>query len=412
MKFFYNITVFLADLLLKAIALFDPKIKLFVEGRRETFARLSEAIRKEDRVIWFHCASLGEFEQGRPIIEAAKTQFKDHKILLTFFSPSGYEVRKNYAFADLIVYLPMDKKSEAKKFVAMAHPCLAVFIKYEFWPNILNELKNEQIPVILVSGIFRQDQAFFKFYGGWMRSTLHSFSHLFVQNENSKALLREIDFKNVTVSGDTRFDRVFAISQQDNSLDFIEAFAGDQYTLVAGSTWPGDEELLVKYINDSSGTDDRYIIAPHNINEKAIRELKDSIKKKTVLYSEKEPTANARVFIVDTIGILNKIYSYADVAYIGGGFGKSGIHNLLEPAAFGCPLIIGPNYQKFQEAVDLVDNRACEVIADQNKLNHCLDRLRSDETLRLKKGSTAKNYVQENTGATKIIMDYMKHIIK
>lgn len=412
MKFFYNITVFLADLLLKAIALFNPKIKLFVEGRRETFVRLSEAIRKEDRVIWFHCASLGEFEQGRPIIEAAKKQFKDHKILLTFFSPSGYEVRKNYAFADLIVYLPMDKKSEAKKFVAMVHPSLAVFVKYEFWPNILNELKNGQFPVILVSGIFRQDQAFFKFYGGWMRSTLHSFSHFFVQNEGSKALLQEIDFKNVTVSGDTRFDRVFDISQQDNSLDFIEAFVGDQYTLVAGSTWPGDEELLVKYINDDPGTDERYIIAPHNINERAIRELKDSIKKKTVLYSEKEPTENARVFIVDTIGILNKIYSYGDVAYVGGGFGKSGIHNLLEPAAFGCPLIIGPNYQKFREAVDLVDNRACEVIADQNELTHCLDKLRSDESLRLKKGRNAKSYVQENTGATKIIMDYMKHILK
>jgi len=412
MKFFYNITVFLADLLLKAIALFNPKIKLFVEGRRETFARLNEAIGREDRVIWFHCASLGEFEQGRPIIEAAKTQFKDHKILLTFFSPSGYEVRKNYAFADLIVYLPLDKKSEVKKFVAMAHPSLAVFIKYEFWPNILNELKNEQIPVILVSGIFRQAQAFFKFYGGWMRSTLHSFIHFFVQNENSKALLQEIDFKNVTVSGDTRFDRVFAISQQNNSLDFIEAFVRNQYTLVAGSTWPGDEELLVKYINDDFGTDERYIIAPHNINEKAIRELKDSIKKKTVLYSDKEPTANARVFIVDTIGILNKIYSYGDVAYVGGGFGKSGIHNVLEPAAFGCPLIIGPNYQKFREAVDLVDNGACEVITDQHTLKQCLDKLRSDETLRSKKGRTAKSYVQENTGATKIIIDYMKHILK
>ena len=362
MKFFYNITVFLADLLLMAVALFNPKLKLFVEGRRETFVRLKEAIRKEDRVIWFHCASLGEFEQGRPIIEAARKQFKDHKVLLTFFSPSGYEVRKNYFFADLIIYLPMDKKSEAKKFVAMAHPCLAVFIKYEFWPNILDELKNGQIPVILVSGIFRQDQSFFKFYGGWMRRTLHSFSDFFVQNESSKALLQEIDFKNVTVSGDTRFDRVFAISQQDNKLDFIEAFVGNQYTLVAGSTWPADEILLVKYINDHAGPDEKYIIAPHNIDEKDIRELKDSIKKKTVLYSEKEPSANARVFIVDTIGILNKIYSYADVAYVGGGFGKSGIHNVLEPAAFGCPLIIGPNYKKFQEAQDLVENRACEVI--------------------------------------------------
>ncbi len=412
MNFFYNITVFLADLLLRAIALFDPKFKLFVEGRKEIFGRLREVIRKEDRVIWFHCASLGEFEQGRPIIEAAKTQFSGYKILLTFFSPSGYEVRKNYAFADLIVYLPMDKKSEVKKFVAMAHPSLAVFIKYEFWPNMLHALRLNQIPVILVSGIFRQDQTFFKFYGGWMRSTLHSFSHFFVQNESSKALLNQIEIKNVTVSGDTRFDRVLAISQQDNNLGFIETFVGNQYTLVAGSTWPADEELLVKYINDSPGTDEKYIIAPHNINEKAIRELKDSIKKKTVLYSEKEPSENARVFIVDTIGILNKIYSYANVAYVGGGFGKSGIHNILEPAAFGCPLIIGPNYQKFQEAVDLVEIQACQVIVDQITLKYWLDKLRSDKPIRMTKGSMAKNYVSENTGATKIILDYMKYILK
>lgn len=412
MNFFYNITVSLADLLLKVIAFFNPKIRLFVEGRKETFAKLRESIKKDDRVIWFHCASLGEFEQGRPIIEAAKTQFTDHKILLTFFSPSGYEVRKNYAFADVIVYLPMDRKSEAKKFVAMAHPSLAVFIKYEFWPNMLNALQVSQTPAILVSGIFRADQAFFKFYGGWMRSSLNSFSQFFVQNENSKALLAQIDITNVTVSGDTRFDRVFAITQQDNHLDFIQNFVGDKYTLVAGSTWSRDEELLVSYINDNPGTDEKYIIAPHNINEKAIKELKDSIKKKTILFSEKNRSENARVFIIDTIGILTKIYSYADVAYVGGGFMKSGIHNVLEPAAFGCPLVIGPNYQKFQEAVDLVNEQACESVIDQTTLKQCLDKLRSDETLRIKKGKIARNYVLENTGATKIILDYMKGILK
>ena len=412
MNFFYNITVSLADLLLKAVALFDPKIKLFVEGRKQTFARLRESIKKEDKVIWFHCASLGEFEQGRPIIEGAKKQFKDHKILLTFFSPSGYEVRKNYTLADLIVYLPLDTKNNAKMFVAMAHPSLAVFIKYEFWPNMLNALKVSQTPAILVSGIFRADQAFFKFYGGWMRSSLKSFSHLFVQNENSKALLNQIEIKNVTVSGDTRFDRVFAIAQQDNQLDFIQNFVGDNYTLVAGSTWPRDEELLVSYINDNPGTDEKYIIAPHNINDKAIQELKSSIKKKTILFSERDGSEDARVFIVDTIGILTKIYSYANVAYVGGGFGKSGIHNVLEPAAFGCPLIIGPNFQKFQEAIDLVDNQACQVIIDQTTLNHYLDKLRSDENIRLKKGNAAKNYVLENTGATKIILDCMRDILK
>ncbi|MDZ7612394.1 MAG: glycosyltransferase N-terminal domain-containing protein [Flavobacteriaceae bacterium] len=366
MNFFYNITVFLADLLLKVIAFFNPKIKLFVEGRKETFVKLREAFRKEDRVIWFHCASLGEFEQGRPIIEATKTQFTDHKILLTFFSPSGYEVRKDYAFADLIVYLPMDTKSEAKKFVDLAHPSLAVFIKYEFWPNMLNALQGSQTPVILVSGIFRPDQAFFKFYGGWMRSSLKSFDHFFVQNENSKVLLNQIDIKNVTVSGDTRFDRVFAIAQQDNHLDFIQRFVGDKYTLVAGSTWPRDEELLVSYINESLEPDDKFIIAPHNINEKAIQELKNSVKKETILFSEKDRSENAQVFIIDTIGILTKIYSYADLAYVGGGFGKSGIHNVLEPAVFGCPLVIGPNYQKFQEAADLVNEQACESVIDQS----------------------------------------------
>jgi len=276
----------------------------------------------------------------------------------------------------------------------------------------LNALEVSQTPAILVSGIFRADQAFFKFYGGWMRSSLKSFSHFFVQNENSKALLNQIEIKNVTVSGDTRFDRVFAIAQQDNQLDFIQNFVGDNYTLVAGSTWPRDEELLVSYINDNPGTDEKYIIAPHNINDKAIQELKSSIKKKTILFSERDGSEDARVFIVDTIGILTKIYSYANVAYVGGGFGKSGIHNVLEPAAFGCPLIIGPNFQKFQEAVDLVDNQACQAIIDQTTLNHYLDKLRSDEIMRLKKGNAARNYVLENTGATKIILNCMKDTLK
>lgn len=406
MNLFYNIAVYTVGFVLKIVAIFNKKIALFLNGRKQTFHLLNAKIAKDDSVIWFHCASLGEFEQGRPLIEKIKTDFPHYKILLTFFSPSGYEVRKDYAFADVITYLPLDTKRNAKKFVKMVHPEMAIFVKYEFWPNFLRVLKKKNIDTILVSGIFREKQAFFQFYGAWMRKSLKTFSHFFVQNENSKKLLQKIEFQNVTISGDTRFDRVYEITKQDNHLQFIQDFVQKKYTLVAGSTWSKDEELLVNYINNYASVNEKFIIAPHIINEKTIQGLQQSLLKKTILFSDKVKDNSAQVLIINTIGILTKIYSYADVAYIGGGFGV-GIHNILEPASFGIPLIIGPNYHKFQEAVDLVRLKGCKVVENKEDLIAELTTLYKDENYRLRKGKTTKFYIEKNIGASQIIINFI-----
>ena len=296
------------------------------------------SIKNADQTLWIHCASLGEFEQGRPIIEALHKNMKNYKIILTFYSPSGYEVQKNYQYADVITYLPIDSVSNAKKFLEICHPSMAIFVKYEFWPNMLKELKTQAIPTILVSGIFRKDQIFFKSYGGWMKNALSAFSHFFVQNETSESLLKSIDFTNVTVSGDTRFDRVASILDQDNSLDFLTAFTEGKTVMVSGSTWPVDEKYLTEFINQKEHENVCFIIAPHNIHKKEILKLQNGINKKTVLFSEGIPDQETKVFIVDTVGLLTKIYSYADFAYVGGGFEKEGVHNVLEPAVFGIPI--------------------------------------------------------------------------
>lgn len=410
MYFIYDTLILITSFLLKIVALFNKKINLFVEGRKETFSKLEKEIKLNDDVIWVHCASLGEFEQGRPIIEKLRVENPNSKIVLTFFSPSGYEVRKNYDVADVVCYLPLDSKSNAKRFLKMVHPKLAIFVKYEFWPNFLKELKTNNVETLLVSGIFRKKQAFFKWYGGWMRNSLKAFSHFFVQDQNSKNLLESIHFKNVTLSGDTRFDRVFEITQQDNQLNFIAEFKNDSYTLVAGSTWKEDEDLLVDYINNHALDKEKFIIAPHNINQKAIEELKKSISKNTVLFSEKsnKDLKNYQVFIVDTVGILTKIYSYASIAYVGGGYTKSGIHNVLEPATFGVPIVIGPNYYKFKEAIELVENEACFVVDNSQKLCVLLNEFFAENKKREHAGNNALNYVLNNKGATSKILNYLK----
>ncbi len=412
MYFIYNCIIIITRFFLRVIALFNKKIKLFVDGRKNTFQKLEENISKSDKTIWIHCASLGEFEQGRPIIEKIKAKYNSHKIVLTFFSPSGYEVQKNYKEADLICYLPLDTKSNARKFIELVHPDMAIFVKYEFWPNILNELKSKKIETILVSGIFRKAQIFFKPIGFWMRKSLKTFSHFFVQDVNSEKLLASIGIQQVTVSGDTRFDRVSEITKQDNSLNFIEEFKQNQLTFVAGSTWKEDEELIVDYINDKASTNEKFIIAPHNINPKEINELQNSINKKTVLFSEKEHRnlKDAQVFIIDTIGILTKIYSYADIAYVGGGF-ETGLHNVLEPATFGVPIIIGPKYDKFKEAVDLVNQGGCFVVYTKEEFNSQLKELFTDADDRTKKGKITKKFISQNTGAAKIILDYISKTV-
>ena len=389
------------------MANFNKKIKLFVDGRKETFSKISEL--KNQKTIWFHVASLGEFEQARPIIEELKNTHSNYKILVTFFSPSGYEVRKNYKLADVICYLPLDSKKNAKQFIETVNPKLAIFVKYEFWPNFLNELKHKEILTILVSGILREKQLFFKSYGGFMRNSLHAFHHFFVQNEASKELLASINFNNVTVAGDTRFDRVSKILEQDNSLDFITQFKDNKYTVVAGSTWPEDEALLINYINNNALENEKFIIAPHNINNEAIVQLKKAFTKKTVLYSDKEhkKLGNYQVLIIDTIGILTKVYASANLAYVGGGL-KTGLHNILEPATFGIPVIIGDKFSKFKEAVDLVKIGGCISIQNQKEFTENLLQLRDDKNYRTLTGTINKKYIEDNLGATKQIMNYLK----
>ncbi|SDS44764.1 3-deoxy-D-manno-octulosonic-acid transferase [Polaribacter sp. KT25b] len=394
-------------MLLSILAFFSKKLKLFVDGRKETFSKISAL--KNEETIWIHAASLGEFEQARPIIEELKKDYKQYKILVTFFSPSGYEIRKNYNLADVVCYMPLDSRTNARKFIETVNPKFAIFIKYEFWPNFLNELKKKEIPTILVSGILRKNQIFFKFYGGFMRKSLQAFNHFFVQNQISKELLNSISFNNVTIAGDTRFDRVSKILEQDNSLDFINQFKDHKYTVVAGSTWQEGEELLVNYINNNASEDEKFIIAPHNIKQEAILELQKSINKKTVLFSDKSDKnlSEYQVFIIDTIGILTKIYAAADIAYVGGGL-NTGLHNILEPATFGIPVIIGNKYDKFKEALDLVKIGGCISIKNQEEFTNNLIHLKKDGNFRKLTGVINKRYIKDNLGATKLVMNYLK----
>jgi 3-deoxy-D-manno-octulosonic-acid transferase len=405
MLFLYNLVVSLAAFFLKIVALFSPKIKLFVQGRKNVFAVLVQKINPSDRTIWFHAASLGEFEQGLPVIERIKKKYPSHKIIVTFFSPSGYEVRKNNTVADVTVYLPLDTKNNAKKFITLVHPEMVFFIKYEFWLNYLQQLKKLKTPTYLISGIFRDNQMFFKWYGGFYRKALKSFTYFFVQNESSKEKIEGIGFKNVTVSGDTRFDRVAAILERDNQVDFIAAFKNNAPIIIIGSSWPKDEALIIDYINQAP-PNVKFIIAPHNIKLEQISDIKGRINKSTVLFSEKENKnlAEYTVFVIDTIGLLTKIYSYGTIAYVGGGFGNPGIHNILEPATFGIPIVIGSNYSNFAEAVQLVALEGCMVITNKDELKDIFDRLLTDKSFLTEKGEICKYYIQDHKGATECIL--------
>jgi len=402
MNFLYQIGIQLAALLLPITALFSSKMKLFIEGRRKTFSLLKEKITPEHQWIWIHVASLGEYEQGLPLMEQFKQQHPQYKIVLTFFSPSGFEIRKNNKIADITLYLPLDTRRNAKKFLNLVNPEMAFFVKYEFWPNYLNELGIRKIPTYLVSGIFRPDQLFFQSYGGFYRKSLRSFTRFFVQNTDSSHLLQSIGFTNVTVNGDTRFDRVAQIVERAQPLHFIEQFKNETFTVVIGSSWIDDEEVYLSILNKSRNT--KWIIAPHNIKKEEIARLQNKIKRKTVLFTryEEEDIAGADVFIIDTIGILTSIYAYADVAYVGGGF-KTGLHNILEPATYGVPVIIGPEYEKFQEAKDLVALGSCLVIHDGEELSEVLIQL-ENAVFRKELGSRNSAFVLQNKNATQVIM--------
>ena len=407
MKFLYQLGINLAAFLLPVSRFFSPKMKLFVDGRKQSFAVLENKIDKNQEFIWFHVASLGEYEQGLPVMEEIKAKYPGYKLLLTFFSPSGFEIRKNNKIADITIYLPLDTKQNVKRFLDIVQPKMVFFIKYEFWPNYLFELKNRNIPTYLISGIFRKNQLFFKWYGGFYRKALQSFDHFFVQNNVSAQLLKSINFNNSTVNGDTRFDRVAQIVERVQPLDFIAEFKNNTTTIVIGSSWIDDENVYLPYLNNSK--DIKFIIAPHNIKEEEITRLISKIDKKTVRFSnyKNEDLKDANVFIIDTIGILTQIYAYADIAYVGGAF-KTGLHNILEPATYGTPVVIGPKYSKFQEAKDLVALGSCLVVNNTEELSTIFNRLINDVNFRNELGTKNREFILKNKNATKVIMDFIE----
>ena len=410
LNFIYNILIHVADIALKAIAPFNAKIKSGVIGRKNTFKILNSQLRKNDKTLWFHCASLGEYEQGLPVFKKLRTHYPNHKIVLSFFSPSGYEIRKNAPIADIVVYLPMDTNQNAKAFLDIVNPELTIFVKYDIWPNFLNEVSRRKLRAILISAAFRKNQSYFKFYGRNLRRALFAFEHIFTQNESSKTLLESINYNAVSVSGDTRFDRVSSQLELDNTLDFIETFKDNKLCIVAGSTWPEGEKMLSNYINLKSSEAIKFIIAPHNIKDTQINQLKQSLKVDTVLFSEKD-TSNlktANVFIVNTIGILTKIYNYADIAYIGGAMGTTGLHNTLEPAVFGIPIIIGKNHKNFPEAQALIDLKGLFSVQSQQEFNTILDKLVENTSFRKQSGENNALYIKKNKGAVIQIIDYLR----
>lgn len=406
----YSFLIYISDFILKGIAYFNKKIRLGVDGRKTSFSKLQKALSNNSKTLWFHCASLGEYEQGLPVFKALRTQYNSHTIVLTFFSPSGYEIRKNTPIADIVIYLPLDTPKNAKRFLDLVKPELTVFVKYDIWPNYLLELKERRLRAILISAVFRTSQPYFKFYGSKLRKALTAFEHIFVQEPNSKALIESLGFENVSISGDTRFDRVYSQLSIDNNLGFVETFKNNKTCIVIGSSWPEDESLWIKFINSNISTDIKYIIAPHNIKPNQIETLVSKLKAKTVLFSKKEgkQLSNFDVMIIDTIGLLSKIYSYGDIAYVGGAMGNTGLHNILEPAVFGIPIIIGKNHKHFPEAQTMINHGGVTSIFDFNSLKQETNKLLKNKELRLKKGMLNQTFIKKNTGAVIQIMNYLR----
>ena len=392
MNSLYNISIQLYVIAIRFAALFNAKAKLWVNGRKNIFQKIEEVTKGEQNIVWFHCASLGEFEQGKPIIEGYKQKYPSHKILLTFFSPSGFEIRKNTPLADFVSYLPADTKSNAKKFISIVKPIKVIFIKYEFWFNYMAELKKQNISFYSVSAIFRAEQAFFKYK--WWAEQLKNVTHFFVQDKNSAELLKSVGFKNTTISGDSRFDSVLSTTQNPKSFPLIKQFCKTKPTIIYGSTWLKDETLLSQFIKENPQYN--YIIAPHEMHH--ISHLQKQTGAQLFSTSNTKNINSNNVLIIDSIGILSSIYQYANIAYIGGGF-SSGIHNILEAVAFGLPVIFGPNYQKFNEATELINQNGAISISNYKELNSAIDFFNTFDK------SIAINYIQENSGATTKILN-------
>ncbi|MBK5279170.1 MAG: 3-deoxy-D-manno-octulosonic acid transferase [Bacteroidia bacterium] len=402
----YNLIISSIRLLIRVAGLFNAKALLLVQGQNTLIQKIREAFTdNQSPVIWIHCASLGEFEQGRPVIEALKKSYPSYKILLTFFSPSGYEVRKTYNQADWVFYLPWDTTKNAKEFIESVKPVLAIFVKYEFWFHYSTELKKRNLPLLSISTIFRQDQTFFKPYGNFYRNILTKFSHFFVQNSQSLKLLESIGIHDATLVGDTRFDRVKSIVDQAEEIEIAKRFKENQKTFVVGSCWPEDIKVLAPFINEKS-SQLKFVIVPHEISESFISAIEKDIHVSSVRFSQVgENVADVSVLIIDNVGMLSRLYRYGEFAYVGGGFGR-GLHNILEPACYGIPIFFGSkNFEKFQEAIDLINRGGAFVVKDFQDLKVQYELVNIPQTFLLACEVT-KQYVEENLGATKKILDY------
>ncbi|GAB3505236.1 glycosyltransferase N-terminal domain-containing protein [Spirosoma knui] len=405
----YTTGIHAFELLLRAIAPFNRKARQWIDGRKGWAANLAKMLAEHTQPIaWFHAASLGEFEQGRPVIEAFREAYPGYRILLTFFSPSGYEVRKDYDGADYVTYIPTDTPANARQFVETVNPKIVFFIKYEFWHNYLHTLRAANIPVVSFSAIFRPDQLFFKAYGGFYRNMLHCFDHILVQNQQSVELLASIGITNVTLAGDTRFDRVAQTAAARKDIPLAQAFKAGQPLLVVGSAWPEDMDVLIPFINQFDQPL-KVIIAPHEIHDSEIERWRGQLTKPSVRFSQAADTnvATADVLIIDNIGMLSSLYQYGEFAYIGGAF-KQGLHNILEAATFGMPIFFGPEYNKFQEAIDLVNEGGAFPIGDVDTLSTVFAKQYANAT---EAAQISRNYVQRNIGATAQVMKIVKHLM-
>ncbi len=408
MGILYQFFIRLYPFIINLASPFNEKAGLWIKGRKKVFERMQEVLSPVHPLIWMHCASLGEFEQGRPLVEKIRLDYPSYKILLTFFSPSGYEVRKNYNGADYIFYLPMDSKKNASRFMEITKPRLILFIKYEFWYHYLHEAKKRNVPLLLISGIFRKTQPFFSKYGYFHRSLLSCFTHIFVQNQESFSLLKTIRFdKNVTISGDTRFDRVIEIADQFKPILFVEEFCTDSDVIVAGSTWTEDDTKLAEYANTKR--DVKFIIAPHDISKQRINECL-KLYKNAALFSAMKTlpqSSDINTIVIDNIGMLSSLYKYATISYVGGGFGAEGVHNVVEAAVYGKPVVFGPVYNKFIEAIELVQNGGGISINNVSALEATFNKLLKKDENYINACKASLKYVYNKKGATKTILQFI-----
>ena len=409
MRVIYNIAIIKVRALMFILKYFNSKIRSFNNERKNVLKNLENSVSKNDNHIWIHVASLGEYEQGLPIFKEIKSLYKNHKIILSFFSSSGYEVRKNNSIGDLTIYLPLDSPYNAKKFISLLNLKMAFFVKYDFWPNYLQNLKNNNVPTYLLAGLFRENHWFFKWYGsGFLNLLKSSITHFFVQNKESKNLLASYNITNCTLMGDSRFDRVNSLLNQNNEIKNIKEFIGDKICLVAGSTWKEDESIMINSINDNN--DLAWIIAPHQINKKQIKKFQDKLKCESIIHSNlnQNNITTAKVLIIDSIGLLTRLYSYSDISYVGGGMGNSGLHNILEPAIFKNPILIGKNYLNFPEAKNLIAENGAISVKDAKEFKRILNELIENKRERIKMGKINFNYIKSNLGTTKNVISYLK----